>query len=99
MACILQVKAAFTRAYNKESHLTPYSTGAAPKKGRRRGGVAATDDLDELEGGYEEGGTQPEEDEEEEEDVTTDTMIKVITKICLGTMFCCWLQEIKTTRG
>lgn len=33
----LQVKAAFTRTYNKESFKTPYAIRAAPKKGRRGG--------------------------------------------------------------
>ena len=33
----LQVKAAFTRTYNKESYKTPYAIRAAAKKGRRGG--------------------------------------------------------------
>ncbi|KAL7841442.1 hypothetical protein SRHO_G00251330 [Serrasalmus rhombeus] len=63
-----KVKSAFTRAYNKESHLTPYSLQAV-KKGRR----GATDvDL----GLDPENDLQGQEDEEEEEGVTADAMIK-----------------------
>uniref|UniRef100_A0AAR2JHK8 Replication factor C subunit 1 n=1 Tax=Pygocentrus nattereri TaxID=42514 RepID=A0AAR2JHK8_PYGNA len=62
-----KVKSAFTRAYNKESHLTPYSLQVV-KKGRR----GATDvDL----GLDPENDLQGQEDEEEEE-VTADAMIK-----------------------
>ncbi|KAB5518487.1 hypothetical protein PHYPO_G00166560 [Pangasianodon hypophthalmus] len=62
-----KVKAAFTRAYNKESHLTPYSLQAV-KKGRR-GAVDADLALDpdnDLQG----------QEEEEEETLNTDAMIK-----------------------
>lgn len=61
-----KVKAAFTRAYNKEVHLTPYSLQVV-KKGRRGGGVEA-----ELGG---EGGDN-EVYESEDEGVTADAMIK-----------------------
>lgn len=61
-----KVKAAFTRAYNKEVHLTPYSLQAV-KKGRRGGGVEA-----ELGG---EGGDN-EVYESEDEGVKDDAMIK-----------------------
>uniref|UniRef100_A0A673CJ00 Replication factor C subunit 1 n=1 Tax=Sphaeramia orbicularis TaxID=375764 RepID=A0A673CJ00_9TELE len=61
-----KVKAAFTRAYNKEVHLTPYSLQAV-KKGRRGGGVEA-----ELGG---EGGDN-EVYESEDEGVKADAMIK-----------------------
>lgn len=62
-----KVKSAFTRAYNRETHLTPYSLQPI-KKGRRGGGV-------EAELGGEEQAEQPEE-EEEEEGVAADAMIK-----------------------
>ncbi|XP_045569939.1 LOW QUALITY PROTEIN: replication factor C subunit 1 [Salmo salar] len=61
-----KVKSAFTRAYNRETHLTPYSL--QPIKKGRRGGV-------EAELGGEEQAEQPEE-EEEEEGVAADAMIK-----------------------
>ena len=39
---LFQVKAAFTRTYNKGSHLTPYaSTVGAKKKSKKAGGVEA----------------------------------------------------------
>ncbi|XP_053382559.1 replication factor C subunit 1-like [Mercenaria mercenaria] len=72
-----KTKAAFTRTYNKEVHMTPYSTGAATKK--KRGGGANTDEL-ELLGNEEEGGGAVEEEEEEGDDLETDTMIKKKTK-------------------
>lgn len=65
---LLQVKAAFTRAYNKEAHLTPYSLLAVKKS--RRGGEADV-------GG--EDGDQMQESEEEGENLQTDAMIKVRT--------------------
>ena len=76
MQCILtpllsvssQVKAAFTRAYNKEVHLTPYSLQAV-KKGRRGGGGA------ESELGGED--VDNEAQEAEDEGLNTDAMIKV----------------------
>lgn len=70
-----QVKAAFTRAYNKEAHLTPYSLQAV-KKGRR-GAVdtdLALDPDSDLQG---------QEEEEEEETLNTDAMVKVNTKTSL----------------
>jgi replication factor C subunit 1 len=71
----LQTKAAFTRAYNKEVHMTPYATGNVAKKGRGRGGGAATDNP-----GLEEEESLVVESEEEEEDISVDTMIKVTAK-------------------
>ncbi|XP_028657805.2 replication factor C subunit 1 isoform X1 [Erpetoichthys calabaricus] len=65
-----KVKAAFTRTYNKEVHLTPYSLQAV-SKGKR--GRAATVDLDEEEFGT--NNTQPE-DNETEDTVEMDAMIK-----------------------
>ncbi|KAG2465355.1 RFC1 factor, partial [Polypterus senegalus] len=65
-----KVKAAFTRTYNKEVHLTPYALQAV-SKGKR--GRAATVDLDEEEFGT--NNTQPE-DNETEDTVEMDAMIK-----------------------
>lgn len=61
------MKAAFTRAYNKEVHLTPYSLQAV-KKGRRGGG-----------GESELGGEDADNDAQESEDdgLKADAMIKV----------------------
>lgn len=77
MPLSLQVKAAFTRAYNKESHLTPYSLQSV-KKGRR-GAVDADLALD------------PDSDlqeEEEEENLNMDAMVKVNYKTpILGSLF------------
>ncbi|XP_015252568.1 PREDICTED: replication factor C subunit 1 [Cyprinodon variegatus] len=61
-----KVKAAFTRAYNKEVHLAPYSLQVV-KKGRRGGG--------DLELGGEEG-PEDQESEDEAEGLKTDAMIK-----------------------
>lgn len=63
-----QVKAAFTRTYNKEVHLTPYSLQVV-KKGRRGGG-----------GDFERGEEISQEDpesEDEGEGLKADAMIKV----------------------
>lgn len=62
------MKAAFTRAYNKEVHLTPYSLQAV-KKGRRGGGGA------DLDGGDE--GPDDQESGDEAEGLKADAMIKV----------------------
>ena len=70
-ATILKVKAAFTRSYNKESHMLPYSNIVIKKsrKGASAGGIEDLEDDDEtLEVG---------EEEQEEDDVTTDAMIMV----------------------
>ncbi|XP_075886604.1 replication factor C subunit 1 isoform X2 [Nelusetta ayraudi] len=64
-----KVKAAFTRTYNKEVHLTPYSLQVV-KKGRRGGGGGES----ELAG--EDGETVVQESEEEEEGLQKDAMIK-----------------------
>ena len=71
----MQTKAAFTRQYNKECHLTPYATGAAPRRKRGRGGVTpgAEEELEEGEG--EEGALAPGSDSDE--GLGRDTMIKV----------------------
>ncbi|XP_030588294.1 replication factor C subunit 1 [Archocentrus centrarchus] len=63
-----KVKAAFTRAYNKEAHLTPYSLQAV-KKGRRGGGG-------ELELGGEDINQEDLESEDEGEGLKADAMIK-----------------------
>ncbi|XP_028259396.1 replication factor C subunit 1 [Parambassis ranga] len=63
-----KVKAAFTRTYNKEVHLTPYSLQAV-KKGRRGGGG-------ELELGGEEMSQGGQESEEETDTLKADAMIK-----------------------
>ncbi|XP_038569412.1 replication factor C subunit 1 [Micropterus salmoides] len=63
-----KVKAAFTRAYNKEAHLTPYSLQAV-KKGRRGGGG-------ESELGGEDVDNEVQESEDEGEGLKTDAMIK-----------------------
>lgn len=63
------MKAAFTRAYNRESHLTPYSLQAV-KKGRR--GPADTDPALNPDND-----PQGQEEEEEEETLNTDAMVKV----------------------
>lgn len=65
------MKAAFTRAYNKEVHLTPYSL-LAVKKSRRGGGG-------ESEVGGEDMDNQTQESEDEGESLQTDAMIKVST--------------------
>ncbi|MGH0157161.1 UNVERIFIED_CONTAM: hypothetical protein FKN15_033129 [Acipenser sinensis] len=71
-----KVKSAFTRTYNKETHLTPYTLQAV-KKAKR--GAGSTVDLgDEF--GTED--TQPE-DKESEDTIETDAMIKNI-KLFLG---------------
>ncbi|XP_070209411.1 replication factor C subunit 1-like isoform X2 [Littorina saxatilis] len=68
-----KTKAAFTRQYNKETHLTPYATGAVAKK--KRGGAGAEEDLGTEEG--EEGQVAPPADDSEDEDtLDKDTMIK-----------------------
>ena len=72
---LLQTKAAFTRQYNKEVHMTPYSTGAVAKK-KRGGGAGA--DLETLgEEGEDGGGAEDDVEEENGDDLETDTMIKV----------------------
>ena len=76
---LLQTKAAFTRTYNKEVHLTPYATGTLTKKGRG-GGAPVGEDYG-LEGEDEGEGTTavPESDEENSNDLELDSMIKVFS--------------------
>ncbi|KAG7270436.1 hypothetical protein CRUP_022380 [Coryphaenoides rupestris] len=66
-----KVKAAFTRAYNREVHLTPYSLQAV-KKGRRGGGGGEG----ELPGEEMDSQAPAEEEEEEEAENLLDGMIK-----------------------
>ena len=65
---ILQVKSAFTRAYNKESHMTPYARQQGIKKGKKggRGGPGLEEGL--LEG--EEGSQAMDEEEDSEDDIS-----------------------------
>jgi hypothetical protein len=67
-----KVKAAFTRAYNKEAHMTPYAAGQV-KKGRLKD---TADDLEALDGD-EDGLAGEDDDEEHNEDPSLDAMIKV----------------------
>ncbi|NWV09073.1 RFC1 factor, partial [Ptilonorhynchus violaceus] len=65
-----KVKAAFTRAYNKEAHLTPYSLSSV-KASKRQSGSAVTLDLSEdlnVE--------EIQSDEDEQDTVESDAMIK-----------------------
>ncbi|KAI9560967.1 hypothetical protein GHT06_011923 [Daphnia sinensis] len=66
-----KVKAAFTRAYNKEGHMTPYAV-VQVKKGRSKD---AADDQEALVD--EDGLAEEEDDEEQSEDPSLDAMIKV----------------------
>ncbi|XP_057372530.1 replication factor C subunit 1-like [Daphnia carinata] len=66
-----KVKAAFTRAYNKEGHMTPYAV-VQVKKGRSK------DTADDQEALVDEDGLAEEDDDEEQsEDPSLDAMIKV----------------------
>ena len=75
-----QTKAAFTRQYNKEIHLTPYATGAAGGRKRKARGAPMEEEVLGLEEetGEGDGLNPPSDEEEEEEGIETDTMIKVI---------------------
>uniref|UniRef100_A0A671KXT3 Replication factor C subunit 1 n=1 Tax=Sinocyclocheilus anshuiensis TaxID=1608454 RepID=A0A671KXT3_9TELE len=66
-----KVKAAFTRAYNKESHLTPYSLQVVKKS---RTGAVDPELIGELDG------ESQFQEEEEDNGVTADAMIKVDIK-------------------
>lgn len=63
------MKAAFTRAYNREVHLTPYSLQAVKKGRRGAGGDLGGEDVDPDGNVSEDNG----------EDLQTDAMIKVST--------------------
>lgn len=64
----LQVKAAFTRAYNKESHLTPYSIQVVKKS---RKGAVDPELVGELDN------ESQFQEEEENDGLAADAMIKV----------------------
>ncbi|KAM3864864.1 replication factor C subunit 1 [Diretmus argenteus] len=66
-----KVKAAFTRTYNREVHMTPYALQTV-KKGRRGGGGGAESELT----GNEMDQDSQEPEEEEEEGLTADAMVK-----------------------
>lgn len=68
-----KVKAAFTRAYNKEAHLTPY---AASQVKVVRSKASAAEDLEGIEGLDGEEAAAVEE-EENDDDLAHDAMIKV----------------------
>uniref|UniRef100_A0A8C5C8C2 Replication factor C subunit 1 n=1 Tax=Gadus morhua TaxID=8049 RepID=A0A8C5C8C2_GADMO len=74
-----KVKAAFTRAYNREVHLTPYSLQAV-KKGRRGAGGAGGEG-GELGGEEMDSQAPAEEESQEEEENLMDGMIKVTKKV------------------
>ncbi|NWI19906.1 RFC1 factor, partial [Crypturellus soui] len=65
-----KVKAAFTRAYNKEAHLTPYALPSAKSSKRQVGSAAASELSEDL--NVEEAPS----DEEEQDTVENDAMIK-----------------------
>lgn len=68
---LLQVKAAFTRAYNKEAHLTPYSLQAVRAS---RHSLGASLDSEYSEDVPEE---DSQSDEKDQDAIETDAMIKV----------------------
>ncbi|XP_064652761.1 replication factor C subunit 1-like [Lineus longissimus] len=74
-----KTKSAFTRNYNKESHLLPYAQSQAIKKSRK-GAASPAEEL--LGEGEEEGGV--EEEAEEEDDITKNPMIKVVNESAKG---------------
>ncbi|XP_010217495.1 PREDICTED: replication factor C subunit 1 [Tinamus guttatus] len=65
-----KVKAAFTRAYNKEAHLTPYALPSAKSSKRQVGSVAASELSEDL------NVEETPSDEEEQDTVENDAMIK-----------------------
>lgn len=69
----MQVKAAFTRAYNKESHLTPYSLQVVKKS---RKGAVDPELVGELD-------NESQFQEEEDDGLTADAMIKVDIKTAI----------------
>jgi len=74
----MQVKAAFTRTYNKTSRPKPYATGVMSKKGRKKpAGEDGMEGLDEELGanGDDDAGVNSE--HSDEEDIAQDSMIKV----------------------
>jgi replication factor C subunit 1 len=72
-----KVKAAFTRAYNKDSYMTPYACSTISKKSR---GAAKGEEEGFGDEEDEENGAGSEDEGENAEDVTKDAMIKVKAK-------------------
>lgn len=73
----MQTKAAFTRAYNKESHMTPYSTGILSKKHNRSAQVS--DNFF-----NEEDAADNQEEDDNTDNIEIDTMIKVYLRWILS---------------
>jgi len=73
------VKAAFTRSFNKTVHLTPYSTGAAPKKRGRP--AAADEDVEDVYDELEQAGTEKMDSADSDDDIAADRMI-VVLHVC-----------------
>ncbi len=71
------VKAAFTRAYNKESHLTPYSLQVVKKSHK---GAVDPELIGELD-------SESQVQEEDDDGVTADAMIKVDVKIIIQCLY------------
>ncbi|OWF54886.1 Replication factor C subunit 1 [Mizuhopecten yessoensis] len=71
-----KTKSAFTRTYNKEVHMTPYSTGVLTKK-KRGGGVSVAGP---EEGDEEEEDAASEDSDNDKDDLQKDTMIKQTKK-------------------
>ncbi|XP_069712280.1 replication factor C subunit 1 [Phaenicophaeus curvirostris] len=65
-----KVKAAFTRAYNKEAHLTPYSLNSVKTSKRQSGSVVALEQSEDL------NVEEIQSDEDEQDTVESDAMIK-----------------------
>ena len=72
------MKAAFTRAYNKEVHLTPYSLQAVKKSRLSTGPVLDSEYHEESQ----EDDSQS--DEKEQDAIETDAMIKVVCSAVAG---------------
>jgi len=77
-----QVKAAFTRSYNKTIHLTPYSTGAVPKK-RGRQAVGDEDDTEDIYDQLEQAETEKRGSDDSDDDISADRMIMVVIAVTL----------------
>lgn len=74
-----KVKAAFTRTYNKESHMNPFCAVPVKKlKAASKTGEEYDEDLDE-------GGGEEDDQEPEDDDITADAMIKVKKKSAAAT--------------
>ncbi|KAJ7414502.1 Replication factor C subunit 1 [Willisornis vidua] len=67
-----KVKAAFTRAYNKEAHLTPYSLSSVKASKRQSGSALSLELSEDL------NVEEIQSDEDEQDTVESDAMIKVI---------------------